>query len=183
MKTNYFIPLITSLFLMVFTTVFSQNESQIKEIRESSNLNTLSILGQDFESKYNVKRQRAEILAKQFGWAFTYMDNNGSYNELISVTEDDKPIYYKTDNLDAAVSTRANWLHNEGGLGLNLEGQGMTAHVWDGGLARSTHQEFDGEGGSNRFSIGDPSNALNFHAAHVMGTIISSGFVSSSLVC
>lgn len=51
----------------------------------------------------------------------------------------------------------------------------MTAHVWDGGLARASHQEYDGAGGSNRFSVGDGSSTLNFHAAHVTGTIIASG--------
>ena len=56
----------------------------------------------------------------------------------------------------------------------------MTAHVWDGGLARGTHQEFDGIGGDNRFTIGDNSTTLNFHASHVTGTIIASGFVASA---
>lgn len=180
MKTNYLKPFLTLLFLLIFTTLSSQNESQIKEVRQNSNLDELRILKQDFELKYNENRSRAESLAKQLGWNLTYIDDDGSYNELISVTEDNKPIYYKTFNTDAAISTRANWLHNGGGLGLNVEGQGMTAYVWDGGLARLTHQEFDGEGGSNRFSIGDSSDALNFHGAHVMGTIISSGLNPSS---
>ena len=55
----------------------------------------------------------------------------------------------------------------------------MTAHVWDGGHARVTHQEYDGPGGSNRVSIQDAASEggtqLNFHAAHVTGTITASG--------
>jgi chitodextrinase len=51
----------------------------------------------------------------------------------------------------------------------------MTAYIWDGGLARTTHQEYDGPGGNNRFSIGDNSTTLNFHAAHVTGTVIAYG--------
>ena len=108
------------------------------------------------------------------GWPITFTEN-GSYHELIKVTEENKPIYYKTDNVGAAISTRANYLHNGGGLGLDVEGQGMTAYIWDGGLARATHNEYDGTGGDNRFRKGDNSTALNFHGAHVMGTIISSG--------
>eukprot|EP00218_Dolichomastix_sp_CCMP3274_P013293 CAMPEP_0170150948 /NCGR_PEP_ID=MMETSP0033_2-20121228/48101_1 /TAXON_ID=195969 /ORGANISM="Dolichomastix tenuilepis, Strain CCMP3274" /LENGTH=62 /DNA_ID=CAMNT_0010388017 /DNA_START=443 /DNA_END=628 /DNA_ORIENTATION=- len=55
----------------------------------------------------------------------------------------------------------------------------MTAHVWDGGVARSTHQEYDGAGGNNRFSTGD-SGALNYHSAHVTGTIMASGVVADA---
>lgn len=51
----------------------------------------------------------------------------------------------------------------------------MTAHIWDGGLARATHQEYDGDGGNDRFTIGDESTSLHYHAAHVTGTIIAFG--------
>ncbi|GAK89408.1 hypothetical protein JCM19297_1236 [Nonlabens ulvanivorans] len=85
------------------------------------------------------------------------------------------PIYYSTLNVDAATSTRTNYLHNNGGLGLNIEGQNMTGYIWDGGLARASHQEYDGPGGTNRFTIGDSSTTLNFHAAHVTGTVIAYG--------
>jgi hypothetical protein len=47
-------------------------------------------------------------------------------------------------------------------------------------LARASHQEYDGAGGTNRFSIGDSSTTLNFHAAHVTGTIMASGFVAAA---
>src|SRR5690606_38546525 len=59
--------------------------------------------------------------------------------------------------------------------GLNLNGADLTAHVWDGGLARASHQEYAGAGGDNRFSIGDGTTTINFHAAHVAGTIMASG--------
>jgi hypothetical protein len=55
----------------------------------------------------------------------------------------------------------------------------MTAHVWDGGIARASHQEYDGAGGNNRFSAGD-SGSLNYHSAHVTGTIMASGVVANS---
>ncbi len=52
----------------------------------------------------------------------------------------------------------------------------MTAHVWDGGGTRTTHQEFDGAGGNNRVTIIDGStlNGSSFHAMHVTGTIVAS---------
>ena len=54
----------------------------------------------------------------------------------------------------------------------------MTAYVWDGGVANPAHQEYDGAGGRNRFSVGDGSRERNFHAEHVTGTIMASGFVA-----
>ncbi len=81
------------------------------------------------------------------------------------------PIYYSTNNVDAAKSTRTNHLNTGGSLGLNLNGQGMTVRVWDGGNVRTTHNAFGG-----RVTIGDDaSNPANiFHATHVTGTMIAS---------
>ena len=55
----------------------------------------------------------------------------------------------------------------------------MTVYVWDGGVARASHQEYDGAGGNNRFSKGD-SGSLNYHSAHVTGTIIASRVVANA---
>jgi hypothetical protein len=94
-------------------------------------------------------------IAAQKGWKLKFTDAKGSHYELMGVTKEGNPIYYKTLNVNGAISTRANFLHNNGGLGINIEGQGMTAYVWDEGLARATHQEYNRDGGGNRFSAGD----------------------------
>lgn len=109
----------------------------------------------------------------------SYTDDTGSFLELQEVTSDGILIYYKTNNVNAALSTRTNH-HNIGGLtGYNLDGQNMVAYVWDGGHPRETHQEYDGPGGNNRVTIMDAATEggvnLNFHAAHVVGTIAASG--------
>src|SRR5690606_26249794 len=71
-------------------------------------------------------------------------------------------------------------LHSGGSLGLNLMGQNMRAYIWDGGHARASHQEYHGAGGSNRYSVADGSTSLNYHAAHVTGTIMASGVVANA---
>ncbi|WP_298781887.1 S8 family serine peptidase, partial [uncultured Polaribacter sp.] len=99
-------------------------------------------------------------------------------NEIVDIING-RPMYYGGYNLNAAKSTRTDHLHANGSLGLNLEGQGMTFYVWDGGSARITHNEYDGPGGNNRYTYvddtylqnGNPSN----HAAHVSGTIMAYG--------
>lgn len=164
------------LFFVAFSG-FSQTRSDVEKITKNYDLNKLKSLSKELKTNFAKEKQKALVMARQKGWPVKIMNANGSFQELMKVTKDGYPIYYQTYNVDAAVSTRTNWLHNNGGLGLNLEGQGMTAYVWDGGPARITHQEYDGPGGENRYSIGDGSviNGNSFHGAHVAGTIMASG--------
>ena len=172
--TDKFFKLI--LFFLISYTLFSQNPQEQKEVIEGYDLIKLQSIEEESAKTFYSNKNNAILLAKKRGWKLTYTDSKGSYYELMKVSKTGSPIYYKTDNISAAVSTRANFLHNGGDLGLDIEGQEMTIHVWDGGVARETHQEYNDEEEESRFSIGDGSSDLNFHAAHVMGTIISSGF-------
>lgn len=170
--------------LIVFSVVFSfsgmqaQNRLQREVITKEYNQTKLSQLRSTLDQRSTVRKQRALDLAAQKGWEIRKENEDGSFDELIGVSADDQPIYYTIYNADAARSTRADHLNGGGSLGLSLDGQSMTAHVWDGGPTRVTHQEFDGPGGNNRVSINDGVTALNgnsFHAQHVTGTIVASG--------
>jgi subtilisin-like proprotein convertase family protein len=163
------------LFFISFSIV-SQNLLEKQKIVKEYDLLKLENLKENSSKNSYTQKNSALLMAAQKGWKIKFTDSKGSHHELMGVTKEGKPLYYKTYNVDAAISTRANFLHNNGGLGLNIEGQGMTAHVWDDGVPRETHQEYDGDGGENRLSIGDGASELGDHAAHVMGTIISSGF-------
>ncbi|MGJ3233633.1 GEVED domain-containing protein [Marivirga sp.] len=160
---------------LIGSTAFAQTTEQRAKITNQYNKQVLSELEQNFSAKAQKEKQEAIEMAQQKGWEVKMYLEDGRYAELQKVTATGEPIYYITYNVDAAKSTRTDWLNSGGGLGLNLNGDNLTAHVWDGGLARASHQEYDGAGGSNRFSVGDGSSTLNFHAAHVTGTIIASG--------
>ena len=175
MKLNYFFRLAFLSIILVFSTSLNaQTKRQTQKIKQKTNLSKLNELESTFKQKSTSKKEKANKMAKLNGWPLI-IEKDGSYAELQDVTDDGKPIYFTTYNVNASKSTRANYLNIGGGLGLSLDGQNMTAHVWDGGLARSTHQEYDGPGGNNRFSIGDGTTTLNYHSAHVTGTIIASG--------
>ncbi|MFZ6010673.1 MAG: GEVED domain-containing protein [Bacteroidota bacterium] len=162
--------------LVFCTTMASAQTQQARQkISGSYDQPKLQELKQNFEQRAKANKEKALLMAKLRGWELTRVTASGAYQELIGVTADGQPLYYTTFNAAAAASTRAVHLNSGGTLGLNLDGQNMTAHVWDGGLARSTHQEYDGPGGTNRFSIGDGTTALHYHSAHVTGTIIASG--------
>jgi PKD repeat protein len=172
--------LLQLLFMGLFPVIlFSQTpEEKITITKDYDNV-ILTGLANSFKAEAEFEKTKALELARQNGWDIRKEENGVTY-ELMKISEEGNPIYYVTYNVNAALSTRANTLHNGGLLGLNVEGQNMTAHVWDAGLARSTHQEYDGAGGSNRFSIGDGTSALHYHSAHVTGTLIASGYVASA---
>jgi subtilisin-like proprotein convertase family protein len=166
----------TPLFLIFISyALLSQNIQEQQLIIKGYDLTKLQSIEEKSSKDFYQQKDRAILLAKKEGWKLKFTDAKGSYHELMGVTKEGNPIYYKTLNVDAAISTRTNFLHDNGGLGLNIEGQGMIAHIWDGGIARATHQEYVGDGEESRFSIGDGSSELNFHAAHVTGTVIAAG--------
>jgi len=74
------------------------------------------------------------------------------------------------NNLKAADTTNADRLWSGGGLGLNLNGSGVTVGVWDAGAVRNTHQEF-----GSRVTRSDASSGFDNHATHVAGTIGATG--------
>ena len=154
-------------------SAFGQTEKQKEQITSRYDKQKLQQLKIDFSAKAVLEKQRAFAIAQQRGWQTKFTTQDGRLVELQKVVNG-KPIYYTTFNVAAAKSTRVDHLNSGGSLGLNLDGQNMTAYVWDGGVARASHQEYDGAGGNNRFSTGD-SGSLNYHSAHVTGTIIASG--------
>ena len=81
----------------------------------------------------------------------------------------------QSNNVAAADSTNADQLQPGGSSGLNLTGDGYTVGVWDGGLVRSTHQEFGG-----RVTTLE-NDLLSGHATHVAGTIAAAGVNADAL--
>ena len=176
MKKNYFLSklLLLGMFLGLSYSTSAQDILEIEKIRKSYDLIKLDKIQKHLDNVAKEEKKLAQSLAKQNGWKEKIFMSDGRMLELQKV-ENGKPIYYTTFNVAAAKSTRTDHLNSGGSLGLNLMGQNMTAYVWDGGVANISHQEYDGSGGTNRFSIGDGTSTLNFHAEHVTGTIMASG--------
>ncbi|WP_204344411.1 immunoglobulin-like domain-containing protein [Psychroserpens algicola] len=179
MKKNYLNGIYLIVFMLSVLTAYSQTSPQKEQITSRYDQQAIQDLSKRLEQEAKAEKDRATQIAIQNGWPLI-IKNEDTYMELQKISPEGTPIYYRTFNVSAARSTRANHLNSGGSLGLNLEGQNMTAHVWDGGLARTTHQEYDGPGGNNRFSIGDGTTALHYHSAHVTGTIIASGVVANA---
>ncbi|MEY4489583.1 MAG: hypothetical protein RIQ79_2091, partial [Verrucomicrobiota bacterium] len=93
----------------------------------------------------------------------------------IAAFEGERPVYFTTHNVNAAISTGANVLQ---GAAYGLSGAGVTIGLWDGGSARVTHQEFAGATGS-RITVKDGSASID-HATHVSGTLAAAGVDASA---
>lgn len=128
----------------------------------------------------------AETEGMQYALERVYIEGavaNGKVFDRLSISDNAEtqlktlstgaPIYYITDNANAAISIGANKLHTGGGLGYTLNGQGMQIGEWDGGATLVGHQEF-----GNRATQSDNATSLSNHATHVAGTMIASGVQS-----
>ncbi len=156
-------------------TVYGPQHYKVAPTQDTDRLKKLK---REFEARYSRLKNEAEAYALLNNIPLRRYEEDGSFSELQRLATDGTPIYYSLGNANAAISTRANYLNTGGGLGLTLDGDNITAHVWDGGPTRPTHQEFDGAGGTNRVTINDGATTLNgnsFHAQHVTGTIVASG--------
>lgn len=178
-KNNFSKFLMLSVFLAFTFHARAQKNVDLKKIKGKYNQEKLTSIEKNLKSKSTLLKKEAIKIAKEKGWKTKFTNKKGELLEIQKVVNG-KPIYYTTFNVAAAKSTRTDHLNSGGSLGLNLMGQNMTAHVWDGGLARTSHQEYDGAGGTNRFSIGDGTTTLHYHSAHVTGTIIASGVVANA---
>ena len=186
MKTNltFLKKSITCCLLAVGGLLTAQTDAERLEIASKSNVAELNVLETTLSQRYQTQKELALQKAQLENLPVRLTLEDGGVAELQRFAADGSPIYYRTYNVAAARSTRTNHLNIGGSLGLNLDGQNMTANVWDGGHARVTHQEYDGPGGSNRVTIIDAASEggtqLNFHAAHVTGTITASGVQASA---
>lgn len=156
---------------------FSQSKEDVSKIIMNYDKQSIQRKIVDLKKSQEAQKLKANILARKNGWPIFIKGKNGSIQELMSLTPDGFPVYYATTNVNAAKSTRANFLNTGGAMGLNLDGQGMVARVWDGGTVRRSHSGFGG-----RVTTVDNPSGTNYsdHGTHVTGTILAKPWNSFS---
>ncbi len=152
----------------------AQTKSENQKIVSETNVAVLQQMSEKSSEKHLQNKAKALQMAKENNWIVSKEIEGGGFMELQGVTEDGRPLYYITHNEDAAISTSTNKVYSGGGLGLDLDGTGMTAGEWDGGDVRTTHQEFNNTG-SSRVTDMDGVSSTHYHATHVAGTIMAGG--------
>ncbi|PKP49940.1 MAG: hypothetical protein CVT92_14830 [Bacteroidetes bacterium HGW-Bacteroidetes-1] len=140
----------------------------------STNVEALNQISREQEKEWRQMQKRVKQYARQNQIEIRQEYPDGTIVELIDVI-DGQPIFYKTDNLGAAITTRANRLWQGGTIGVVVEGEGYSkVGIWDGGAVRRTHQEFNNTG-VQRVTQVDNATSQSAHSTHVAGTIIAGG--------
>lgn len=121
----------------------------------------------EMQEIYNRERIDAITLAKAMNMPFE------DPNLFLRGVQNNRLLYYQTQNLNAAISTGANLVRNITPYLVN--GTGVTMGVWDAGSVMPTHQEF-----GLRVSVKDGAFP-HYHSTHVGGTIGGNGSHASAL--
>ena len=98
--------------------------------------------------------------------------------QLMYIRESGVPVFFITENLNAARTLSTDEVWPGGGGGFSLTGSATTLGElgeWDGGGVRTSHQEFGG-----RVTQMDSPGGTHYHSTHVAGTLIGEGVVSSA---
>lgn len=121
-------------------------------------------------------QQHPEVKLKSF-------DSKGNVVYLHHIDKNDRPVYYQSrSNAGLAKSIKTDKLWKNGGLSLDLQGQGMEVNanrarlgVFEPSPVRTSHQEFGGRATTRDNPKFTTSDGGTEHATHVTGTMIASG--------
>lgn len=163
--------LITTVFLL--STVFSvhaQSDEAYQNVKSQVDVRALEQIRKAAEEKQEADRIKIEELQRKLGTSFVFnVDEDGAVTRLVGFEDNGFPVFYETDNVDAAISTNTLPVKQGGAAGYNLSGNGIIVGEWDGGPVRATHQDF-----GSRVVIQDTGSSSS-HATHVAGTIMGAG--------
>ena len=143
-----------------------------------TNASALQQFAQEKQAEWERDRAEVETFAAQndipvreeFDNCIRDEEPNNCIDTIIEIQriENGLPIFYTTNNANAAKTTRTDrlWI-----APFNVTGNGYNKlSEWDGGGVRTTHQELTG-----RVTQIDTPASFSAHATHVAGTLIASG--------
>ncbi len=141
-----------------------------------TNTDRLQQLEELFRQRYEQQKEKAIQWAIDNNFPIRRVYDDGTIIEIQRITPNGKPIYYSTENVDAAGTISSDDVWSGGSAGLNLTGSGQTLGEWDGGQIRYTHQDLTG-----RVTWEDSASpSSSQHSTHVAGTMIGSGVNSNA---
>jgi len=152
--------LLTTVLFLFLSQAFPQTETNVAELMRLSKL---------FKEQWNANRQQVIDFSQQNNIPIRTEDSVVT-REMQFLNQFGMPVYYQTENKNAAATISTNKVHTGGGSGFTLDGSGMTVHEWDAAAPLTTHQEF-----GSRITIGDATSTNHYHSTHVAGTLIAAG--------
>jgi len=161
-----------SIFLFLTMTICANAQDDKTTILNNTKTAELGALASQLETDFKRSHQAAIQKALELG-----LDTINVY----ALSDQGDVIYMENDNVVSANLTNTDELHTGGSLGLNLEGTGITAGIWEateqatgGNIPRTNHFNL-GTGSTTRVTIQDGSTTSSNHATHVAGTMVGDG--------
>lgn len=157
------------IFLMLFFFFFKGHAQNNKQRKNDFFVETnyLNKIGNSFHFDFKEKRKQILRFAEKQNLPLKIVYPNGEISFLYDFDETGFPSYRKTFDIHAAITVGTSELYPDASLGLSLEGQGMTAGIWDNGAVRGTHELLE----NKVFQIDTPDEFTD-HATHVAGIMV-----------
>jgi hypothetical protein len=130
----------------------------------------LQELARSLQARDAEDRRRVRAVARQLGIAEKRRLPNGRLLELQRIAPGIGPVFYVTNNVDAADTVSTDEVWSGGSAGLDLDGSGFSLGEWDGGAVDATHTDLAG-----RVTQVDGVTDVSEHSTHVAGTLIGAG--------
>lgn len=154
------------LFCILCASITAVAQSDVALATRKAELKALSAT---LKKRDAADRARAREFARSLGIPMRRELPDGRILELQRIAPGIGPVFYITNNVDAADTVSTDEVWPGGSAGLNLDGSGMTVAEWDGGAVYA-HDDFIG-----RLTQVDTPPEVSDHSTHVAGTLIGSG--------
>src|SRR5210317_1013885 len=125
---------------LVFASTGLSAQSETGQATRSGKLQELS---EKLRQRDRADKSRALSAAQKMGIASRRELPNGRILELQRIVPGIGPIFYVTNNVDAADTVSTDEVWPGGSAALNLDGGGMIVGEWDGGAVYADHWDFD----------------------------------------
>ncbi len=145
----------------------SAAQSDVALATRKAELKTLSV---NLKKRDEIDRKQAKEFARRAGIPVRRELPNGRVLELQRIAPGIGPVFYITNNVDAADTVSTDEVWPGGSAGLDLDGSGMNLAEWDGGAIFDEHPDFTG-----RLTQVDGATSVSNHSTHVAGTLIGGG--------
>jgi hypothetical protein len=140
------------------------------DVATATNKTALLNLSAELKHRAEAAQRRARAVARRNGIPFRQELPSGDVIEIQRISPTGRPVFYITENADAADTVSTDEVWPGGSTGLNLTAAGMTVGEWDEAAVLDTHPEFTG-----RVTQVDSPATDSLHATHVAGTLIAAG--------
>jgi len=151
-------------------TCLAGNAAAQSYILSKTRSDELRALADNLRQRDQLERSEIRDYARNLGIPLKQELPSGRVLELQRIAPGIGPVFYITNNVDAADTISTDEVWTGGSAGLNLDGAGMTVAEWDGGAVYSDHPDFAG-----RLTQVDGATEVSGHSTHVAGTLAGEG--------